>query len=106
MSFGFSISSSAGLPLITSEDFTVAVIDVFEVSPLSSGSRTYQGAGSLQFFTAQTAVEPTTVTVDVLSSLNSLAISTAVVGQDKVVSWSPGARVGTVQNVVIYVLGA
>jgi hypothetical protein len=106
MSHGFAIYSSTDELWLSSLDFTVALIDVFEVTPSSSGSRTYAGAADLDFFVGQSSVEPVNVTAAVLSSFSSMAISVSVSGQAKVVSWSPGAQTGTLQNVIIYVFGA
>jgi hypothetical protein len=106
MSFGFAIYSSTDELRLSSLDFTVSLIDVYEVAPNSSGSRTYAGAADLEFFAGQSAVEPVNVTAAILASFSSMAISVSVSGQDKVVSWSPGAQTGTLQNVVIYVFGA
>ena len=83
----------------------VALIDVFEVSPTSSGSRTYRGAGALQFFVVQSVVEPATTTFATISAFNYIATSSTVSGADKVVTWSNGATVGAAKNILLYVFG-
>ena len=106
MSYGFRFLGYGSAPSFSSADIAVALIDVFEVSPSSSGSRTYPKAGALQFFIVQTGVEPAVVNVASASAFSSVVATAVTVGADKSVSWSPGVVLGAPQNVLIYVFGA
>ena len=106
MSFGFKVWDALGVARLSSDDFSVASVDVFTVSPTSTGSKTYTDAGGYNFIVTQTQVEPSSVDLASLRSFNSVNISVTTSGNDKIVSWSPSKQIGSLYNVIIYVMGA
>lgn len=106
MSFGFKVWDALGVARLSSDDFSVASVDVFTVSPTSTGSKTYVDAGGYDFIVTQTQVEPTTTDIASLRSFNSVTITVTTSGSNKVVSWVPGKQVGLLYDVIIYVMGA
>lgn len=105
MSFGFKTLSSSGTQNFSSADFSMAILDVFEVNPSSSGSRVYANTLQYKIYLIQSQVEPVTLNISSLLSFNSVNTSSYKSGIDTVINWSPSKQVGTLQNVIIYVLG-
>jgi hypothetical protein len=105
MSYGFQISNVGGTLILSSDDLTYSLIDLFSVSQTSSGSRTYANLAGRTVIIAQTAVEPTSIDFNSLISFNSMNISSYDSGTNKIVSWSPGTRYGTIYDVQIYIFG-
>jgi len=105
MSFGFKIWNSAGTQILSSADLSFNLIDLFQVSPTSSGSRTYSGLAGKTIIVAQSAVEPTAIDFTSLFSLNSVSTNVYDSGPDKVLNWSPGMQYLSAYNVQLYVFG-
>ncbi len=105
MSLGFKIFNEIGGNVLSSDDLTFSIIDVFSVSPNSSGSKTYANLAGRNVIIAQSAVEPTSIDFTSLFSLNSMTTSSFNSGSDKVVSWSPGVQYLNAYNVQLFVLG-
>lgn len=108
MSFGFEVYSNTvpGKVLVSSRDFVLSTLDVFEVSPFSYGNKTYANAAEFELIIVQTQVEPSVVDLNSLLALNTLQFAVNNSGADKVVSWSPNIQFGLVSNVIVYVLGS
>ncbi len=105
MSYGFQISNSGGIITLSNDDLTYSLIDLFTVSQTSTGSRTYADLAGRTIIIAQTPVEPTTIDFNSLISFNSMNTSSYDSGTNKIVSWSPGTRYGTIYDVQIYIFG-
>jgi hypothetical protein len=104
MSFGFKILDSGGTTLISPDTQGIGAVDVFEVDPTTAGSRTYQELAAFNVVVTQSAVEPSTITRDSITSFNAVSISVANAGTSKVVSWQPLYSSGVLFPVVIFVL--
>jgi hypothetical protein len=104
MSYGFKIWDAGGVQRLSSDDFAGNIVDVFEVSPASSGSKTYEGMANYQLIVSQTPVEPTTIDTASLISFNSVNTSVSNSGSNKILSWSPRYSYGNAYNVTLYVL--
>ena len=106
MTFGFKVCDAGGVVRLSSDDFSLASIDVFTISPTSTGSKTYVDAAGYDFVVTQTQVEPTAVDIASLRSFNSVTITVTNSGNNKIVSWVPSQQLGNLYNVIIYVMGA
>jgi len=104
MSFGFKIWDSNGIQRLSSDNYCSNTLDIFEVSPSSSGSKVYTNMSPYFIVVSQSSIEPTTIDIASLLSFNAMNISVTNSGNDKVVSWSPRYSSGTAYNVNLYVL--
>jgi hypothetical protein len=105
MSYGFQLYLPSGAPSFSSAEMAIGLLDVFEITPTASGSRTYPGAGALQFLVVQTLVEPQTTTFATIASFNYTKITVTTSGTNKVVSWGEGVTIGTPKNILLYIFG-
>jgi hypothetical protein len=105
MAYGFKTLSAGGIDIFTTDDFSISILDVFEVSPTSSGSKVYPNTTNVNMFVVQSSIEPTTTDYNSLISFNSVATAITKVGSNTTLNWSPDKQTGQIQNVILYVLG-
>lgn len=105
MSFGFNVRDASGNLSLVSSDLAIQFIDLFSVSPTSSGTKTYSNIGYSNVIAVATADEPTITNLASFMSANYINLTTTIQTSSVNVSWSPKYQSGTVYNVNIYVFG-
>lgn len=102
MSFGFKIFDATGQSVLSSDKYGFTLVDVFDVSPFSSGSRNYPDLTNVNIMLTQSQVEPTIATKTAIASFNAMNLSFSSIG-GKTIFWSPRFQEGTAYDVTIYV---
>jgi hypothetical protein len=105
MSHGFAIYDTAGVLSLSQDDLAIQFIDLFSVSPLTTGSRTYTNLGFSNVVAVATPDEPTVSNAASVISANFITVTTVVSGGTVTVSWAPKYQLGSVYDVNIYVFG-
>jgi hypothetical protein len=105
MSFGFAIYDAAGNLSLSQADLAVQFIDLFSVSPTTSGSKSYNNIGYSNVVAVATADEPVISNAASVISANFISVNAAVSGNLVIVSWAPKYQLGSVYPVNIYVFG-
>jgi len=106
MSYGFSTFDSNGIQSLTSNDLAIQFIDLFSVTPTSSGSKNYNNTvGFTKVIAIATPDEPAVTDASSFFAVNFINVSANISGSTITVSWSPSFQSGNVYNVNIYVFG-
>jgi hypothetical protein len=106
MSYGFRIRDASNNIIMSDADLGILLIDIFEVSPTTTGSKTYAGLNTFYLEATQTAKEPATTNRTVMGSFNAVNLSWSRSSSSQVLSWSPKFQIGTQYNVIIYVFSS
>lgn len=104
MTHGFRMYDASGVLRLSEADLAIQLVDVFEVDPVTSGSKNYQVAGAISLQTTQTQKEPSDVsTRSAMSPFNSVTATLSNAGSAWTLNWAPRHQVGTKLNVIVYV---